>query len=112
MIQAIELRISNLAEYNGEFNTVAELFNISNSSHWNPIPLTEEWLIKFYFEAINHIHGYRFYTLSQSKKNKIHIDVYDNKTVYMGHTIKNIEYVHQLQNLYFALTGQELTIKE
>lgn len=25
---------------------------------------------------------------------------------------KQIEYVHQLQNLYFALTGEELTIKE
>ena len=23
----------------------------------------------------------------------------------------NIKYVHQLQNLYFALTGEELTIK-
>lgn len=23
----------------------------------------------------------------------------------------NLEYVHQLQNLYFALTGEELTIK-
>jgi hypothetical protein len=29
------------------------------------------------------------------------------------HTIaSNIMYVHQLQNLYFALTGEELTIKE
>lgn len=26
--------------------------------------------------------------------------------------IRNIEYVHQLQNLYFALTGEELQIKE
>ncbi len=24
----------------------------------------------------------------------------------------NIKHVHQLQNLYFALTGKELTIKE
>jgi hypothetical protein len=26
-------------------------------------------------------------------------------------TLKGIKYVHQLQNLYFALTGEELTIK-
>lgn len=24
---------------------------------------------------------------------------------------KSIKYIHQLQNLYFALTGEELTIK-
>ena len=76
-----------------------------------PIPLTEEWLIKFGFEpelknkdsingefivywkypfVFNTNHGWWLY----SKQLKI-----------------QPEYVHQLQNLYFALTGEELTIK-
>jgi hypothetical protein len=27
-------------------------------------------------------------------------------------TLKSIKHVHQLQNLYFALTGEELTLKQ
>jgi len=29
-----------------------------------------------------------------------------------GSTAVNIKYVHQLQNLYFALTGEELTLNK
>jgi hypothetical protein len=61
-----------------------------NNDVIKPIPLTEEWLLKFGFECV--------YTLDRSFQ---HLDCeYD------------LEYVHQLQNLYFALTGEELTIKD
>ena len=30
----------------------------------------------------------------------------------MSHNLKNIKYVHQLQNLYFALTGEELVVSD
>ncbi len=76
-----------------------------------PIPLTEEWLVKFGFEKVDHIHGYSFWSLSKSKINKCHINVYEHTTTWMGYNIKHVKYVHQLQNLYFALTGEELTIK-
>jgi len=75
-----------------------------------PIPLTEEWLIKIGFAKINHINGYSFYSLSKSKINKCHIDIYDSKTQYMGYSVKHCKYLHELQNLYFVLTGLELII--
>ena len=68
-----------------------------------PIPLTEEWLLKFGFDKIDF----------QFIKNGIKLfpirDLY-----YRGNfPIKSdIKYVHQLQNLYFALTGEELIIKK
>ena len=65
-----------------------------------PIPLTEEWLIKFGFERWNDV--YNFY----HKLNGVEIE---NGNIYVGHG-NEIKYVHQLQNLYFALTNKELTI--
>ena len=80
----------------------------------NPIPLTEEWLLKFGFEKT--LNQYKKLTLS----NKIGCDnipfiilFLDNQYQYDDLRFRtNIEYVHQLQNLFFALTGEELTIKD
>jgi hypothetical protein len=103
-------------------------FNIENT---NPIPLTEEWLLKFGFERIPH------YTITNSiiKKTKrgrclsIGCVGTPNEMVFLSYQedesslkiddlicLWNYDfdgrlYVHQLQNLYFALTGEELTIK-
>jgi len=79
---------------------------------FKPIPLTEEWLVKF---------GFKFdvgYHLGDLKK--IRIDYYDDSNIWniaqmigsmpMYIDVK-IQYVHQLQNIYFALTGNELTLK-
>lgn len=40
------------------------------------------------------------------------VNLYINTLTYGKVRDLKIEYVHQLQNLYFALTGKELTIKE
>lgn len=77
-----------------------------------PIIITDKWLFKLGFNKINHIHGYDFFTLHNSKINKCNIDIYDKNTKYMGYSVLHCEYVHQLQNLYFALTGKELEIKK
>lgn len=70
-----------------------------------PIPLTEEWLLKFGFEE--YMDGLRL--------NSIVIRLEKSELWYVSkHNIvlNKIRYVHQLQNLYFALTGEELTVKE
>ena len=67
-----------------------------------PIPLTEEWLMKFGFEALFSGAGY--------VKNHVEIG-YNHNGFYIITSGLKIKYVHQLQNLYFALTGEELTIK-
>jgi len=63
------------------------------------IPLTEEWLLKFGFK----ING------NTMKINILGI----NGSFFFEHElgISQISYVHQLQNLYWILTGEELTIK-
>ena len=69
-----------------------------------PIPLTEEWLLKFGFKERKNSIRYRYY------KNRHSIELFSNYAR-MNYSI-GFKYVHQLQNLYFALYGEELTIKE
>jgi hypothetical protein len=74
------------------------------------VPLTPEILEKIGFKRIDHVHGYSFYSLSQSKKNRCHIDIYPEKTSWMSYSVKHCKYVHELQNLYYSLVGSELEI--
>jgi hypothetical protein len=72
-----------------------------------PITITEEWLVKLgfvkspAFYAIDLYGGYILYL-----DNKIYLSYGDHGNNEVGY----IKYVHQLQNLYFALTGEELII--
>lgn len=71
---------------------------------FKPITLTEEWFLKFEFEKNGNRwrwkHGFHF----------IEVDTY---SFYInGFQITMIDKVHLFQNLFFALTGQELTIKQ
>lgn len=75
-----------------------------------PVILTEELLVQYGFEKINHIHGYSFFTLHKSKVNKCNIDIYNTKTLYMSYSVNHCQYLHQLQNLYFAITGNEIKL--
>lgn len=77
-----------------------------------PIELTEEWLLKFGFDqttpdkwfALNICNDWTFLFWNN---NVLELSVNRH-----GVVLSKIEYVHQLQNLYFALTGEELTVKE
>lgn len=71
-----------------------------------PIPLTEEWLLRFGFEKDRS--GYRLDDINSLSFSENYIVCWHDKVL----GIKQIEYVHQLQNLYFTLTGEELTIKD
>jgi hypothetical protein len=73
-----------------------------------PIPLTEEWLGKFGFENERGLF----------KKNGIIVGLDGDDSIkgqysvpYDGEFLK-VSHVHQLQNLFFALTGEELEIKQ
>lgn len=85
-----------------------------------PIPLTEEWLKKFGFKLE---YGKYYSKCVQNGVGRFVIEnaynlpcvlfVNENEPNGVGcQTIgKSIVYVHELQNLYFALTGEELEIK-
>lgn len=82
-----------------------------------PIPLTEEWLTKFGF-----IKGYQYRKGDFNYWNKekdcsvdVELTLTDTKVessywyrLYEQKRRKHLIYVHELQNLYFALTGKEL----
>ena len=73
-----------------------------------PITLTEEWLLKFGFEKDGEdliLDTNLFLLVSYNDDEFVHL-----KSNHLE-TITSVKYVHQLQNLYFALTGEELTFK-
>ena len=72
----------------------------------NPIPLTEQWLLDFGFEM------YEFDNKANQFRFKERLIVYRDGFLYDYGTSVKLEYVHQLQNLYFALTGNSLRLVE
>lgn len=68
-----------------------------------PISLTEEWLVKFGFEKRKDSN------ILWDKSDLFSLFTIADKIKYkaQNHTL-HVMYVHQLQNLYYALTGQEL----
>lgn len=76
-----------------------------------PIPLTEEWLLKLGFEKIGSNFEIRNFSIWYSYYSKL----YRLRFFLRGNDIElfvNLQHIHQLQNLYFAITGEELTIKK
>ena len=114
-MKASELRIGNLVNYNegGIFKVIGiHEFGIDCENeiettymeyeNFKPIPLTEEWLLKF---------GFKNNRLGLFDCVKVGDDI-GYHIYFIGKHLKEVQYVHQLQNLYFALTGEELTIKD
>ena len=112
-MNANELRIGNYYDHNGEIktvtpNTILEVWEAKRN--WcKAISLTEEWLLKFGFKEII---VDSWYSKLAENKNTINISKSGLVAINDDKPIRAIEYVNQLQNIYFALTGEELTIKE
>ena len=82
-----------------------------NIDEITPIPLTEEWLLKFGFEKeVDRIDIFTKQRLRIWKgyngKSLCYLVDEDNEN---GYYLKDIEYIHQLQNLFYALTEEELS---
>ena len=98
-MEAKELRIGNWVMGNSKPYIITALhFAKFNMLQCKPIPLTEEWLVKFGFEMKRKTF-YEFGIYLIGMKN--------NRWYFITSGIAEIElnHVHQLQNLYFALTG-------
>jgi hypothetical protein len=94
-----------------------------------PIPLTEEWLLRMGFEkSQEQWYTIKYFTDCELATEQMAITynlssnrcaVFDaieetdivNILSYPIYTSKKVLFVHQLQNLYFALTNEELTMK-
>jgi hypothetical protein len=116
-MKANELRIGNYVTLNKDIkiingNLIKEQQQsdmIKGEVYLKPIPITEEWLLKFGFlkdldnDIYLSINPYAFLFWQNDR-----VELLDNDNNFM---ISYCRYVHQLQNLYFALTGEELTLK-
>jgi hypothetical protein len=80
---------------------------------YQPIPLTKEWLVKFGYTET----GFMGFEKGFSNNSILHIQFMaggvitgfiEGDSTY--NLIGKIDFVHQLQNLFFALRGEELTI--
>jgi hypothetical protein len=80
--------------------------NTGHHAMIKPIHLKEDWFIKLGF--VRTFHGYYKQPLIIRMDEKI--NYYYDIDEKIGSNIE-ITYVHQLQNLYFALTGEELELK-
>jgi len=105
MIKANELRIGNLVKQGIVESIGSSLIQVSNtiyeSERIKPIELTEDFVIDLGLKPIELENGEWFYQDGKFRLNKNYAGFYYSKNL-------DVKYVHQLQNLYFALTGCEL----
>jgi hypothetical protein len=125
-MKANELRIGNLVliPYN-KSNKQEGFYEVTISAlglfgayitpeDYEPIPLTEEWLLKFGFIDLNERCGLNGIYSIIGKRGNINIETMSYCEIdYEGsvNDIVKIEYVHELQNLFYALNKEELIIK-
>lgn len=118
-MKANELRIGNWVKRTTQpegFQIDSHSFIVCerNPSMYEPIPLTEEWLVKLGFKKreLSLSHNTKLYVCLKTENEYFN----DGKCLILAQECPYIsmpcKYVHQLQNLYFALTGEELTLKD
>lgn len=125
-MKANELRIGNYLEMLGKVRKVECISNLparkemywltcenmidTKIIHFSPIELNKEWFNKlgmtYYSLPTKSNRSVGYYTVKYGNRFKINSS--DGNYSFVNF-IKDIRYVHELQNLYFAITGTELT---
>ena len=126
-MKANELRIGNWV--NDGFSTIeleaidfVVMSDAPEGLSLKPLPITEQWLVDFGFEKTDDYGDQIYYELKTEGSRGYYV-CFDHEEWVFGLSVRNectcliydephFQYVHQLQNLYFALTGEELTLKE
>lgn len=127
-MNANELRVTNIVSYEGKEMSIAMIgiskvslfkkngfLHDANLDEINPIPITEEWLLKFGGEIEGNGYNDICIVFPNNKNSRLSMkdDFIQWTTHHSPHAdFQHIKYVHQLQNLYFALTNQELKINK
>ena len=112
MIKPEELRIGNLVEEpKGHTHKICNLSVDSKRDRYG-IPLTDEWLVKFGFERFGFV-----MKLGRLELNAASRDIKQDQLRGFFYYPKGaeaflVEHVHQIQNLYYSLTGTELELKQ
>lgn len=149
-MKANELRIGNWVKRSTQpdgFQIESHSFVVCerDPSMYEPIPLTEEWLVRFGFKEMpitkwfgngadwqdpnsfteqkdyalsGFIIRYEYWSYRKNEDSEYNTDL--SHSIHTGKWYEKCyeyvscpfpDYIHSLQNLYFALTGEELTLK-
>lgn len=124
MIDVKELRIGNKIIYKHKeltvaANTFGDIINdrLKGINEYCGIYLDHTWLVRFGFTRMSCPEAaYRFDDLVIEKESSLADEVQQWHWIYwiasgQIHRRVYLPYVHELQNVYFALTGQELTLE-
>lgn len=124
-MKASELRLGNYLQSKNRIVTVTKIYDIGNigigsgdpyfifgeTPCLKAIPLTKEWLLKFGFKFAVDSYYFNGFCIWETECG----DDKGNESIGYFYELRercmmdrHIQYVHQLQNLYFALTGEEL----
>ncbi len=131
-LQAKDLRVGNLLTFSNGIDpdkiiVVGRRFfssasiekedgNFDVTPYYRSIPLTEDWLRRGGFEYDEY--NFMGFVLESNLGISIGKDengvwfYFGNLEEYWVDILNEIKYVHQLQNLYFALTGEELEFNQ
>jgi hypothetical protein len=119
-MKTTELRIGNLVLSKGVpvqieeimWETVRYCFGEFPIDYVEPIPITEDWLWRLGFERREGLFRLSKYWVEFRNFDRVGVKIlfgcFQNNKIYITDTLVYTEYVHQLQNIYFALTGKEL----
>ena len=121
---APELRVGNIVEYKSKALFVESInkdgINLIGSDDFfiypvyefgelHPIKISKQWLLSF---------GFRGYDGHYFQINDI-IEIYMDRFTFemwigvnSNFSIHHVKYIHELQNLYYALTGKELVLAD
>lgn len=134
-MKANELRIGSIVQHNGEIIQVLDICEdgINQLIDWHepefkfnsghkvigPVPLTEEWLTKFGFHEIHDCMYYKYFNdlrIQLVNGPDWVVELTDSEmreSEIIGTSIRLFRicsHVHQIQNVFFSLTGKELTL--
>lgn len=134
MLKSNEIRIGNYVLANNKVETIygiSEDYPFLDTTEYGfgaidwrdikPIELTEDWFVRFGFKKVNEYYHIPCLDIDYCFK---YADFRDDYGFYIQYTDSpfaeddgkyypvsfRIKYVHQLQNLYFALVGEELKL--
>lgn len=116
VVKICRLESDNYVKFNGNNSGslyVLEELTVTNSTPYvlsktiNPIPITEQWLLDFGFNQTRKNGHFLSFTHNISG----HLIYLDNNIFFFSLVGKHkLQYIHELQNLFFAFYKEELTL--
>jgi mRNA-degrading endonuclease HigB of HigAB toxin-antitoxin module len=104
------LNVSSTAKFDNLYIEHDEGFEWTEFSRCKGLELTEDWLISLGFEKIYNSEFTLKFEFKKYNNFEVAFNLVDNYIIarISGNTLRKIKYIHELQNLYFALTSKEL----